>query len=234
VTVPTDSPEILQRFKSALDVVAKLSRQMRRTLGSSVTLDELESFGREGLLDAARRYDPSRRVPFRAYAGFRVRGAMIDGVRQTMPLSRRTWQRLRGLEAMDRLNQSLSEDLHGSEFPSTPRSADELIAEHLSAMATALAAGMLHDRGAGDFGEPLAREHDNPEEILIRRELCSRFENALLELPSQEAELVRRHYLEGERFDHVAASMGLSKSWASRLHRRAMERLSKRIHAQNP
>jgi len=41
--------------------------------------------------------------------------------------------------------------------------------------------------------------------------------------------LIRRHYLEGERFDHVAAELGLSKSWASRLHTRAIGRLTKRL-----
>ena len=41
----------------------------------------------------------------------------------------------------------------------------------------------------------------------------------------------RRHYLEGARFDHVAEELGLSKSWASRLHTRALTRLSKRLRA---
>ena len=48
--------------------------------------DDLVSFGREGLLDAARRYDESRGVPFRVYASFRVRGATYDGVRRTSAL----------------------------------------------------------------------------------------------------------------------------------------------------
>jgi RNA polymerase sigma factor for flagellar operon FliA len=53
--------------------------------------------------------------------------------------------------------------------------------------------------------------------------------SAIAELPNEESELVRRHYLEGERFDAVAADIGLSKSWASRLHTRAIGRLSKRL-----
>jgi RNA polymerase sigma factor for flagellar operon FliA len=40
---------------------------------------------------------------------------------------------------------------------------------------------------------------------------------------------VREHYIEGQRFDLVAERLGLSKSWASRLHRRAIERLTKRL-----
>jgi RNA polymerase sigma factor for flagellar operon FliA len=49
------------------------------------------------------------------------------------------------------------------------------------------------------------------------------------DLPTAESELVRRHYLNGERFDHVAEELGLSKSWASRLHTRALGRLAKRL-----
>ena len=54
---------------------------------------------------------------------------------------------------------------------------------------------------------------------------------AISELPADESELVRRHYLENERFDHVATELGLSKSWASRLHTRAIGRLAKRLKA---
>jgi RNA polymerase sigma factor for flagellar operon FliA len=52
---------------------------------------------------------------------------------------------------------------------------------------------------------------------------------AIEDLPEEEATLVRRHYLGGERFDLVAKELGLSKSWASRLHTRAVKRLTKRL-----
>jgi RNA polymerase sigma factor for flagellar operon FliA len=58
-------------------------------------------------------------------------------------------------------------------------------------------------------------------------------EKAIRELPDNEAELVRRHYLEGERFDHVAKDLGLSKSWASRLHTRAIRRLSEALRGRD-
>jgi RNA polymerase sigma factor for flagellar operon FliA len=130
---------------------------------------------------------------------------------------------------MELLNESLTEDLTGAARPASSRAADEILADHLAAMATAMAAGMLRERAVGDYGEPLARDDDDPEEILMRRELTAHFETIIPELPTLEAELIRRHYLEGERFDQVAASLGFSKSWASRLHRRALDRLGKRL-----
>lgn len=227
----TDPPDVLKRFKSGLAIVGPIASQVRRTIGPSVSPCELESFGQEGLLDASRRYDPEKRVPFRSYAALRIRGAMIDGIRQTMPLPRRTWQRLRSLEAMDRVAASMTEDACGSQPPPTPRSADEILASHMAVMATALVAGMLSECGVGESGEPIVRDDEGPEAIVSRRELRNQFERAIPELPSQEAELIRRHYLEGERFDLVALSLGLSKSWASRLHRRAIDRLAKRFEA---
>ena len=70
---------------------------------------------------------------------------------------------------------------------------------------------------------------DSPEEAVARAQLLTLVQEAISALPEEEAVLVRRHYLEGERFDHVAQSLGLSKSWASRLHTRAMQRLAKRL-----
>ncbi len=85
-----ESPEVLERFSSGLPLVDIIARQILRTLGGVAELDELLSFGREGLWDAARRFDESRGVPFRGYANFRVRGSIIDGVRASSRLSRRT------------------------------------------------------------------------------------------------------------------------------------------------
>ena len=74
-----DESEALRRFEETLELVEIVARQIGRLIGGAVELDDLRSFGREGLLDAARRYDPTRGVPFRAYANYRVRGAIYDG-----------------------------------------------------------------------------------------------------------------------------------------------------------
>ena len=96
----SDESETLRRFEETLDLVEIVARQVGRVIGGAVELDDLRSFGREGLLDAARRYDPSRGVPFRGYANYRVRGAIFDGVRKMSRLPRRVHERLAGLSAL--------------------------------------------------------------------------------------------------------------------------------------
>lgn len=226
-----DQAEELRRFEAELDLVDILARQILRAVGGSVDIEELRSYGREGLLDATRRYDPSRGVPFRAYANYRVRGAIFDGLRQLARLPRRVHERLRGLSAGARVSEGALEDL-GAPLPPGAGSAeaDAALADHLGAMAAAIAVGLVSQVAHDEEGEviPVAPDED-PEAAYARSEMLLVVSRAIADLPKEEAELVRRHYLEGERFDHVAADLGLSKSWASRLHTRAMGKLVKRL-----
>lgn len=227
-----DGPEVSERFEANLDLVDILARQIGRRIGESLELDDLVSYGREGLLDAARRFEPSRGVPFRAYANFRVRGAIIDGVRTMSRLPRRVHERLVALGAAARVSEGVLEDLQVAPPPGTqPVDAERALSDHLRSMATAMAVGLLAHTARDDDGEaiPVVEAGETPEEAMGRAELIHVVTEAIAELPDQEAELVKRHYLNGERFDHVAQELGLSKSWASRLHTRAIGRLAKRL-----
>ena len=146
-------------------------------------------------------------------------------------LPRRVHERLRAFDAALHVSGGAAEDTLGAAPPpGTPADAERALSAHLAAMATAIAVGLVAEPGHGEEGELTSVDtRESPEEALGRAELLSRVRSAIETLPSEEAELVRRHYLEGERFDHVAAELGLSKSWASRLHTRAIGRLTKRL-----
>ena len=118
-----------------------------------------------------------------------------------------------------------------SEAP-TPASADARLAEHLANLATAMATGLV-STPAIDEGERVAVDGaPGPEEALERAELREVVRRAVDALPEQERALVRGHYYEGRRFDEVAAELGLSKSWGSRLHSRAVARLTEQLREQ--
>ncbi len=228
---PADSSEVLERFHATLDLVRAIAGQLKAHVGSAVEMDDLLSCGRAGLLDAARRFESHRGVPFRAYATLRVRGAMIDGIRALSPLPRRVYDRLRGVSAMDFVHEGVMDDAYATAFADmSPRAADVALSEHLANLATAMALGMVATPARGEDNEVAALSpHPSPEEAASDVEMRETLRRMLGELPPQESELVRRHYLEGDRFDEVASELGLSKSWASRLHARAIARLSKRL-----
>jgi RNA polymerase sigma factor (sigma-70 family) len=77
-----DSAEVLRRFYDELGLVEQEARAVsRRVPAFRATVDELRAFGLEGLLEAARRFDATRGVPFAPWARRRIRSAMLDGVR---------------------------------------------------------------------------------------------------------------------------------------------------------
>jgi RNA polymerase sigma factor FliA len=231
---PKDSPEVLERFHSHLELVEVVARQMIREIGHAAELEDLRAMGHQGLLEASRRFDEGRGVSFRRFANYRVRGAMLDGIRKTAPLPRRAYARIRALEAALLVAEGAAEDAASSSAPlaSDPVGADRRLTEHLSDMATAMALGLLAPTVAGEDGEPTVVDvAASPEEAMAQAELRQLIVDSLEHLSEDERTLVKRHYLDGERFDHVAASLGLSKSWASRLHTRAIARLTKRLRA---
>lgn len=227
----TDSPEVLARFQSELDLVDLAARQLARTATRAVTLDDLRSFGREGLLQAARTFDASRGVPFRRWANVRIKGAMIDGVRQWTALPRRVYQELRGVEAGDVVLQRYEEDDEGNPA-STPEAADDRLTSYLAGIATAIAVGTMiaaPREHVGADGQAIT-----PEDLLLEAELSSLLKSVVWKLPDQERTLVERHYFGGETIEQAAASLGLSKSWGSRLHARAIESIASALRKGEP
>lgn len=69
--------------EETLELVDALARQLAQKLPPSIDTDDLRSAGLEGLLTAARHFEPARNVPFAAYARMRIRGAMLDQVRRS-------------------------------------------------------------------------------------------------------------------------------------------------------
>ncbi|MBX3183345.1 MAG: sigma-70 family RNA polymerase sigma factor [Polyangiaceae bacterium] len=226
MTSPPDPPEVSQRFHDHLDLCEQLARRIGRQVPRAA-LDELMSFAREGLFNAARRYEPERGVPFRAYARYRIQGAIYDGLRQVAHLPRSVHARLRAEEAAANFSEGALEDLHAAPR-AKPAEAEGALQSHLASMATAIAAGVISQTTSSGPPEAIERA-PSAEEQLERAQLLALLREALVELPEQQRALVERHYFGGERFDHIAEELGLSKSWASRLHTRAITTLTKRL-----
>jgi len=225
--VDADPPEVLARVQDGLELVNMLARQLRRQFGPYVQVDDLASQGREALLIAARTFDPDRGVPFRRWANLRIRGAMIDGVRQNGNVPRRVYRQLRMLQAADHVHENAAEEQASAPVTSDVE-ADAKIGDQLATAAMAMAIAFL----SIGSGEALDRAQDtklSPEEEVAHSELLARIRAAIAERPDAERRLLERHYFDGIPFEETARELGLSKSWASRLHARAIEEVARTL-----
>jgi RNA polymerase sigma factor (sigma-70 family) len=88
-----------QRILQHYPLVRTIAARMIRRFPSSVELDELVNVGTLGLIDAVDRFDPSRQVPFKAYAEIRIRGAIVDALRQADWVPRSVRRKYNRIEA---------------------------------------------------------------------------------------------------------------------------------------
>jgi RNA polymerase sigma factor for flagellar operon FliA len=185
-------------------MVLGLAGRLRRELSLSGDVEDLIAFGFSGLLEAEQRYDPSRGVRFQTFAYYRVRGAMLDGVRKMANLPRRAHQRLK------------------AEAERAPTAAPTLLDKAFTRMSASLTS-------ASPVQSSFAEE--SPESALLRNESIERLLGALSRLSARERALIRGRYFEGRPLEELAADLGVSKSWASRIHTQALSALRAALDA---
>jgi RNA polymerase sigma factor for flagellar operon FliA len=217
-----DTPEVMALIAQYLELVETIANQVERQITTRIPHEDLVSFGNEGLLLAARRYDASHGVPFGAWATVRIRGAMIDGMRKTGGLPRRAYRKLRQLE----LANSAQESMVDAKAPASAEEADDRLTRYVQGLATAMAMGYVVT-GTREDAEAEHNAVPTPEDQVAQAEVHRDLIGAVEMLPEPERYIVRRFYFDGVTVEHAAAEIGRSKSWGSRLHTRGLELIAK-------
>ena len=191
--------------------------------------DELVALGNTGLAEAAGRYDPTRGASFATFAWYRVQGAIIDGLRRNTQLPRTVWARLVALRAASEYLEHRGErDLGAINAGSAAASGADALAAIKQAMSAIRTMYVTSLESLRDEFEPAGESPSVGDQIDADR-MASRLREALDALPERERALVTKHYWEGKNLLEAGAELGISKSWASRLHGQAVERLRKYI-----
>lgn len=206
-------------IQSGLSYARHLATRMSRDLPSTVPLDELVAAANLGLVDAARRYDPSRGAQFTTFAHYRIRGAILDHVRDSSEAMPHYRARLAAEEALDTL---IEERLGPAVQAATRADAARALADLLGEMAVTCS--------LAEIAEQTAPEHPrDPETNLASIEQRRLLDAALAAIPEREATLLRAMYFDHQTLEQAGAAMGLSKSWMCRLHARAVASLKAQL-----
>ncbi|MCA9529785.1 MAG: sigma-70 family RNA polymerase sigma factor, partial [Myxococcales bacterium] len=214
---PTDDDAFAREYRALVMSIATKVHEQVRFAGDR---EELEALGFKGLVEARSRFDPTRGVQFNTFAYYRIRGAIMDGVRSMSALPPSVYHRIRLAEAQDRVGEQVVE-ARASRQAASPYGrvvggdALRALEAGLGRLATAFVVGAATATGP----------EDGPDERLIAAEQAKRVRALVTTLPERERVVLEGHYFEGRRLEDIGAELGISKSWASRLHSRALDRL---------
>jgi RNA polymerase sigma factor for flagellar operon FliA len=222
-----------------LDLVHRIASRIHEHVRSYVELNELVSMGTTGLIEAAGRYDAAHQASFRTYAYYRIRGAIYDGLRKMSHLPRRAHRLLVAARQAD----AYLEDLHqrpdpdaagtGAAAGGTPRAhtANNLrrLYQAMCGVATVLA---VSPDAPLEAGSRIPCPSDAPDTMLARARLWRQVSEAVQALPARERHFIVKCYFEGKTLVEAGAELGLSRSWSSRLHARAVDKLRQRLMEQ--
>jgi RNA polymerase sigma factor FliA len=213
-----------------LPTVRYLARRIHERLPQHVELDDLVSAGVVGLIDAFSKFDHNKKVQFKSYAQFRIRGAILDSLR-TLDWSPRELRR-KG-RAVEEAIQSVTQRVRRA--PSEQEIAAEMelsLTEYQTLLGDlkGLEIGSLHMERSEDSGdEELAYIPGSPEEDPLFRclkgEMKQRLADAIDELPEKERMVLTLYYYEELTMKEIGLTLGVVESRISQIHSSAVLRL---------
>lgn len=203
--------------------VRSLAAQVRKQFNAQFEMDELVAWGQVGLLEAAERFDARVGVNFLTFAHYRIKGAIYDGLRKMGVLK---GSDARGAAAGQRTNAYLT---NLSDRPGGGRGLEADVQE-ISSAVTGLAM-VFATSLEGTEGLQLSDEAVPADERLELEQLKRRVRAAMEMLPEKERKLLQGYYFQSKTLEEAGAAIGQSKSWASRLHARAVELLKQHLEA---
>jgi RNA polymerase sigma factor for flagellar operon FliA len=215
--------ESSQLVEQHLSLVQALARKVKRSLGGTMDLDDLVGYGSKGLVEAAERFDPRHGVSFTTFAYYRIRGAMYDGLRTMGWYSRADYARYRAEERANEYLRSQA-DREGAAQADGSRPGD--VAETLASVGEILAGvATVHITSLEAAAKVADERLPAPDLAVESGRMSRRVREAVATLPEKERRLMELYYFADKTLEEAGAELGLSKSWACRLHARAVDLL---------
>jgi RNA polymerase sigma factor for flagellar operon FliA len=232
-------PESLNLLLAMAPLVKRVAFEMWQHLPPHVEMDDLVGAGTLGLVDALRKFDPSRKVKLESYARHRIRGGILDALRTLDPATRDMRRRARKVERTYReLEARLGRPVQDEEMARAlgislkvwhrwAREVYALGSNGWQRCETAATAGKLPMREEGWMAVP----QEDPFDLCYRREQRDLLNRALARLPERERLIVTLYYQQDLTMKEIAARLEVDESRVSQLHAEALERLKARVRA---
>lgn len=227
-------PEIkTQLIEKYVELVKIIAGRLYTTYGNHLEFDDLVSYGIFGLIDAIDKFDPTKNVKFETYAQIRIRGAVVDQLRNLDWIPRSIRQKARQIE----------ETIAKLESRHLGHVSDELVAREMDISLQELQTVLQQTSAFNiisleeklmDSAEEVktAESHqDLPESRLIQNEMKAMLTESISALPEREQQVITLYYYEELTYKEIGSILGVSESRISQLHSKAIARIRNRMDA---
>jgi RNA polymerase sigma factor for flagellar operon FliA len=219
-----------------LPLVRAIANRVRENLPVQVELDDLVHAGILGLFDAVDKYDPRKKVVFHLYAKHRIRGAILDSLRQLDWASRDLRKRFKSIETTtQRLAQTLGRLPNETEVAASMGISEERFRKQTQELFTAgLTSGQPHRVEKPDhtsFAETSQSSEQRPDELFSNHQLRGVLNRAIETLPPRYQRVIKMYYDQDRTMKQIGNELGVNESRVSQIHKTALEKLGSALRA---
>ncbi|PLR87445.1 FliA/WhiG family RNA polymerase sigma factor [Bacillus sp. V33-4] len=196
-----------------------------------VSRDDLRSLGMIGLYDALEKFDPDRELKFDTYASFRIRGAILDGLRKEDWLPRSTRDKAKKIEAAtELLEQRNMRNVTVAEIADELAITEEEVYTTMNEHFFANVLSMDEQPADQDDSESQSfvlkdNKTETPEEKIVKNEIISEMTEMITKLNDKEQLVLSLFYKEELTLTEIGQVMDLSTSRISQIHSKALYKL---------
>lgn len=212
-----------------LPLVKAIAGHIQKSIPVHIELDDLVHAGTMGLFDAATKYREDREVSFAVYAKHRIRGAILDSLRQMDWASRDLRKRQKQMEMVTReltlkLGRTPAETEIAEAMGLTARQWQCLMVD-LRSISKAATQSKITDEPDQPVQEPPASPAEAPDRICARAELRARLGSALSSLPVRQRQVMELYYEADYTMREIGGILGVNESRVSQIHKSALVRM---------
>lgn len=211
-----------------LHLVTAIASHMQRSMSVHVELDDLVHAGMMGLFEAATKFDAAKEVSFAGYAKHRIRGAILDSLRQLDFASRDLRKRLKLVQSVTRdltgkLHREPTEDEVAAEMGLDSRRWQALMVDFRNLGAAATQA--RPEREDQRIPEVPCASTDIPDQVFARAEMQQKLGSVLQALPERYQQVVTMYYEGDMTMKEIGDLLGVNESRVSQIHKSALMRM---------
>ena len=216
-----------------LQLVRHEALRLQVRLPASVDLDDLIQAGAMGLMNAISRYDAQQGTAFTTYAAQRIRGAMLDELRNLDWAPRRVRRDARNVAAaIAKIEQQSGCHATEAEIVSALNISREeyrtILMETNNSQLFSLDT-LYEDHSDAADHLFIATDDQNPLEALVDQDLRQQIVAAIGLLPEREQQVLSLYYQDELNLKEIGAVLGVGESRVSQIHSQAIKRLSSRL-----